>query len=123
MEDLLAPILSDSKKSETSRKSEIMRFKKQALSDTKKLNSNQNLLSSKLKQIDSCMNKTQSITLSSAPGYHLKASSDDFGKPAPKPNLPQLGYFSTKKLMENGMSFRVEHSHVYDKLKLKTLTE
>jgi hypothetical protein len=54
MEDLLAPILSDSKKSENStRKSEILKFKKQALSDNKKLNSNQNLLSSKVKKFDS----------------------------------------------------------------------
>ena len=107
MEDLLAPILSDSKKSENSMKSEIMKFKKQALSDNKKLNSNQNLLSSKIKKFDVGLNKTQSITLSSVPGYHLKSSSDDFGKPVPKQNPNQIGYFETKKLVEKGAANRL----------------
>ena len=96
MEELLAPILSDSKKSENS----VRKWEFISRSDTKKLNSGSNPFSSTLKKFKSGFNKTQTITLSSTPGHHLKANSDDFGKPVPKPSCPQIGYFGTKKLVK-----------------------
>lgn len=101
MEELLAPILSDSKKSEAStKKSDLRKMKKQPVSDNKKLDSGSNLFSSTLKKFSSGFNKTQNITLSSTPGHHLRANSDDFGKPVPKQSVHQLGYFGTKKLVK-----------------------
>mmetsp|Transcript_13422 Transcript_13422/g.11918 ORF Transcript_13422/g.11918 Transcript_13422/m.11918 type:complete len:209 (+) Transcript_13422:116-742(+) len=97
MEELLAPILSDSKPSETSaKKCEFI-----SRSDTKKLYSGSNPFSSTLNKFKSKFNKTQTITLSSTPGHHLKANSDDFGKAAPKQSYHQMEYFGTKKLVKD----------------------
>jgi hypothetical protein len=120
LEELLAPILSDSKKSENSLKSDILKFKKQALSDNKRMNSNQNLLTSKVNMFltterisrnlligqHSLMHNSKNWSISNNKSSildgskHIKSSSDDFGKPILKPTQPKIGYFNTKKLVE-----------------------